>query len=556
MDNLINPDEYAGMSNLEYEVYLEKKVDENPMVIFDKNIGQDVRSDVILFNRALANLIGNNIDVGAENFRSIMPNIFYLIHNSEVALNYFNNHVDMYNVTSDEIMPILNEYQAMYMVDNKIYTSDNSQSLMEILTDFDDSSRDCKKIFTDKFRQLLEAQSVFSQNPLDDDYSIGQKFSEKIRKILDVSISEILNNNINLTNEEFNDLVSNISYGTIFQNGEQYRTFIDNHIEDNGLYNIRYNFKLPDDVLQKLPVVNLKKRVDFFSQFDSDNKSFFGANQDAGNVLLNFGIIESSEFKRLKNKLVSQGMSNIEAEKTLRFMNSTGICTYADIANIIFLNYKDNPQQFEKDFGYSMYTKVKGKNRLNSSELLLDMFTYLNSNKYNAEDTRIFNYDDGRLSINNFDTKNQVYCSSGILGISETVVNSFLHSKSETLNFVVDDVINHFTNQEKYDIKLLKDTINQNLSHGNEIGLGVFYEKEQGKSKQNKIRLYSGDTIKNETLSFHTTISSGHAITVLGTNEYGVVVSSWGEMWTIPYQDLSNGIFTMSITKFNMGGVK
>ena len=57
-----------------------------------------------------------------------------------------------------------------------------------------------------------------------------------------------------------------------------------------------------------------------------------------------------------------------------------------------------------------MYVKIDGQMRLNSSELILDMYTYMNSDKCGG---KLFEFSDtGELSVIDTDTKKQKFLFS------------------------------------------------------------------------------------------------------------------------------------------------
>ena len=77
-------------------------------------------------------------------------------------------------------------------------------------------------------------------------------------------------------------------------------------------------------------------------------------------------------------------------------------------SNEIVFSYNGNEELFEETFGYPMYTTIDGKKVLNSSELLLDMYTYINSDLNGGT---LFNIDSNGVHINDLVTKNQIYLS-------------------------------------------------------------------------------------------------------------------------------------------------
>ena len=249
--------------------------------------------------------------------------------------------------------------------------------------------------------------------------------------------------------------------------------------------------------------------------------------------------------KRLHSKLMNYGMEHYDALRVLCAINSTGVCSYAAVANQILYAYKGNYNAFEKDFGYPMYINIDGNVGLNTSELLLDMYTHINSNRFSDSlyKGNLFYYDiNGNLHINNLLTENQVFLGNSD-GTNLDAINSFLQSKNPNLKFVQSDFKR---NSDYTSLADLKEAVaNQLLKpYNNTIVLDVY------RTKSTKKPLRFIDESGNVFFStYNWNEGAGHAVCVTGMNDYYFIVSSWGERLFIPIEDLINNVYDFGFNR-------
>ena len=264
-----------------------------------------------------------------------------------------------------------------------------------------------------------------------------------------------------------------------------------------------------------------------------------------------FVINRNSEFNRLISKLNESGMTTLDAIRTLCAINTTGVCSYAAVANSILNAYRENPKAFERDFGYPMYIEIDGKKELNFSELILDMYTYLNSNKYDSDKKNMFTYDsdkknmftydsNGKIQVNHLRTKSQVYLSSG-LAQNDDAINSFLKSKNVHLKLNSGFAINR-GQQGFVETILMLLSANQN----NSFNLGIPKSEIPVRFMENEDKVYVTTDNWDE--------GEGHAVCVTGIIKDYIVVSSWGKRLLIPISDLINNVFTITFNQLE--GIK
>ena len=265
-----------------------------------------------------------------------------------------------------------------------------------------------------------------------------------------------------------------------------------------------------------------------------------------------FVINRNSEFNRLISKLNESGMTTLDAIRTLCAIDTTGVCSYAAVANSILNAYRGNSEAFERDFGYPMYIEIDGKKELNSSELILDMYTYLNSNKYDSwekyefifasNEKNMFTYDsNGKIQVNHLRTKSQVYLSSG-LAQNDDAINSFLKSKNVHLKLNSNFVINSKGQSGFVETILKYLSANQN----NSVNLGLSNSEIPIRFMENEDNVFCSTANWDE--------GEGHAVCVTGIIKDYIVVSSWGKRLLIPISDLINNVFTITFNQLE--GIK
>lgn len=249
------------------------------------------------------------------------------------------------------------------------------------------------------------------------------------------------------------------------------------------------------------------------------------------------------EYFELKNKLVTKGFTEDQASIILSSIDDVGACSYAAKANSIFYKFSKNPELFEELFGFPMYKTTKnGKKILNSNELLLDMYLYVNDtrnggnliHKNSNSNTYIFNHSDsidvfGRLML---DTEQQVYMSTSA-GSNNEVLSSYLNAKGldwDSYALIKNNPNNVLSNNEFN--KCIYD-INGTIKEGKAIQLNLF-------SSGSEIRMInSQNEIEFTTKSWGE--GGGHAVFITGMKKEGFLVSSWGKEYLIPFYDLQNG---------------
>ena len=240
-----------------------------------------------------------------------------------------------------------------------------------------------------------------------------------------------------------------------------------------------------------------------------------------------------------------------------------GACSYADLSNVIFATFMDNPTKFEEKFGFSMYITVNGEQILNSKTLLLDMYISANSKENGG---KIFELDStGKRVISivknsktgNFRLANdneQVYMS-GRFGYTENA-KSYLESKGLTL--ISNNITkNNRVSDSELDIERLKELVKYKLANGEIVSLDEFskadvVKEENGQKtynyKTSKLTFYNMDGLENIS-TYNWKEGGGHATTIIGMQEDGFIIISWGREYLVKFEDLHVDNFEIQSSK-------
>ena len=262
---------------------------------------------------------------------------------------------------------------------------------------------------------------------------------------------------------------------------------------------------------------------------------------------------QSSEYTKLQSFLADKGMTTAEGTNLLTRLDTAGVCSYTDVVNEILTSYKDNPKLFRSQFGYGLYTYTDGKKTLNGNQLLLDLYTYANTNNSGSSSPLFRESSNGILHINSLDTETQVFLEKD----KYKIVDDFLKSKDESLSYDYETkAYKPSLNPDK-----VKHRIKEALKKGN-VGITIFSKdkNEQMALKAGVDLGQDGSTIlydptgkyKVDTESWSE--GEAHSMLVTGYTSKGVIVSSWGKRLVINYEDLANNFYRLRFS--SIGGIE
>lgn len=272
-------------------------------------------------------------------------------------------------------------------------------------------------------------------------------------------------------------------------------------------------------------------------------------------VLPKFKKIGNLEYWQLKEKLILKGFNKDDASIILSSINDAGACSYASVCNEIFYFFKDNPQLFLNTFGYPMYKMEAGVPALNATELLLDLYLYANDTQNggkliigNQLNPQFISKKIDVYERNILDAKEQAYMSTS-RGKNITTIDGFLKSKNPSLNYgaeiFMDNMVKAVYNAET--MQKIKDYLIQEINFGKVPSLGMYYNP---KNNDTVIRLISfNESAYSSTSTATWKEGGGHSVLITGVANNGLIVSSWGQKYVVPFEDLRNGarfVITMS----------
>lgn len=261
----------------------------------------------------------------------------------------------------------------------------------------------------------------------------------------------------------------------------------------------------------------------------------------------------ASVYDSVVDKLTASGVSKVDVVKMIDCFNNSknGACSYAYVANIIVDNYKDNPQAFERDFGFSLFCERGGKRTINSLELMVDLYTTINTDSFGG---KLFttNANGSIVPINQkIDVSKQVYMSSSA-GIRADLVDRYLKSKNPNLSFRTNTaVFNYFDSSKTISpaISDLKLKISTALQEGQSVSLSVF----QQSNREINFMVNDNGYMKKFISTSNWNEGGGHAIYVVGMTDEHIIVSTWGKKMYLPFKEFYDNRFTVNISK--IGGI-
>jgi len=250
--------------------------------------------------------------------------------------------------------------------------------------------------------------------------------------------------------------------------------------------------------------------------------------KDKGLPIPQITIYYSGEYIRLQGKLIAMGYSREVAEMILNVMDSRGICTNADLCNAIFYEFSNSPEEFEKVFGYPMFIEDKDGNQLlNSAELLLDVYIYVND-KENHKNYRM-NYLLQGKNINpilseskpGIDIFGDPVYNSGENSYHQALID-FLHSKHPNLEYS-QEIKEYITKEEAQEL----------MDDGKMLTLRVPSYDEGG----NQPFVMKG--IGTEDVMTDHSWGAGHVASITAATDEGLIISSWGNKYQVSYESLN-----------------
>lgn len=459
-----------------------------------------------------------------------------------------NSHMSKYNCSFSEMIDIL---QRMIRDQNYLYLTNNN-SARDIIRQYD-------------FTQLSSAINniiLTNNNAVNDiNFAINSLMQRQNCSYEDGlnAIKKIIDTNSFIYMTRYNNARNILMNYDISQLTLAYNTIIDNDVKKGLKSPIKFNNN-------RYNVLNTNLS-DYFASFNNNSVGHnYGTDQggifelsyyqiDGTNIKLSYREIQdmikrgdviphitkigTNSYFELKEYIrYKYGFTDNEASIMMNCIDSTGACSYATVCNEIFSYFRANENDFERAFGYSMYTTDEFGNKiLNSNKLLMDLYIFANTDVNGGSllsstpDGRVFYFNKNALSQNKdifgrrqLDSEQQKYLS-GIRGKNVDLINDFLNSRGYAYSSNIIARCANINNE-------LISNINNRLNNGEGVSLGIY-------SSGSEIRMLSTD--KNIMNSSTKTWGEGggHSVFVTGMNSQGFIISSWGNEYIIPYADLN-----------------
>ncbi len=356
-----------------------------------------------------------------------------------------------------------------------------------------------------------------------------------------------------MTMDQIKDKMYNILHPEIL--ATQKMNEVLNNSEKDGISNTEIN----DDVIQ---IILKEYTTDEIFTFFSQMSGTYGVDQGCLTDISLFGhkLVNTKAGKKKASlayderyKMVTQfiqtkyGFSPKDSEKIFTIVDSVGACSYANLANIIFAEYKNDTDAFYEDFGFPYYQELSNGNRVMSdAELLVDIFIWTNMEKNGGN--LIYTNKNGKNKIHDealtTDSWNQAelasgdyqqYYSSTSKGIDENLVDNYLKSKSENLDFSTEKI----TSIDKAK-KWLK-------NKDSELSLHI------NRNENAAVRYIDIETNEIIVTTDNWDEGGSHVVPITGFTDNGFIVSSWGKRCLVPFEDIINsGEYRISRSDINI----
>ncbi len=322
-------------------------------------------------------------------------------------------------------------------------------------------------------------------------------------------------------NKTINIVLHNITYTidaeTVFEYMEKNDAEIIESIEKT--HRIRFDLAtLTDEQLAEF--VNSIQNLDSDSYFESVRtlKQNYGVDQGS---FSNLKIENNQLYTRLREKVIDEyHFYPKDVDKLFTIIDSVGACNYARSVNVLIEEFRAKPLEFEKLFGFPLYTlDTNGKVVINGEELFLDLYIWGN---LEVEEAELLQRDEfGKVVFNSaaYQVTSNGYRMVHQRGGAYNQVIDYLRSKSSLVKFE-----NTLITSDEDSIDTIRSTLMANATKNLSMGYGP--KTEVGVPM---IEVSSGNIYP---------IRGGHWVKITAIQSDGIIVSSWGKKFLITYENL------------------
>lgn len=423
------------------------------------------------------------------------------------------------------------------------------------LSTFEGYEKNVLVLALNNLKKVLEQKNInLSETELQRYETIENSFIFDISNIMGSESTNIYQD-IEVSNYLLQSILENENLFNSYYNNPEYNL----EYRDNIIIAMEYvreaiisnNININDKIMLKLDYFHSQfyEKINYMDSYFQMFKKY-GADQSSIHEVL-FNVQDKNLYQSLIDKVESfyKGMNAKNAHKFLSGINATGVCGYATILNEIFSIFKDYESLFKVAFGYDM---IDQNGKFNDTNLLLDLYLFVNRSNPNLVQKEKFKWNIGNDSLAIYPIK---------ANMRETnILNDFLSKHNVVLSMDTQFLFNNtnmpLTPVANDTIISLKNEVVNNLKNGNRISLGMFpYVNKPD------VIYYSLDGNENVSTSswrenFYSSdvYAGGHSVMVTGISPTGdLIVSSWGKKYLLKWSELANNAaFEISTTHYGI----
>lgn len=313
-------------------------------------------------------------------------------------------------------------------------------------------------------------------------------------------------------------LITNLGVGLI---GSSVGEIIDN-IKNSKITGM--NKKEVTELADNLEFFN-SSSIDEFWTTNFERTKKYGVDQG---IFRDLRKTDKKYYNEMKNKIMKKyNMSAQDTAKFMAFIDSTGACSYACAAGNIISEFRGNPIMFYKKFGFPLYRiDSEGTVVVNQAELLADMYFVVNHENNGG---KLFCTDiNGKNTFTGQSSEMQKYMSRFWMR-EQKELNEYLKIKGIVCE---QRYINGMRSGRWKDpeecIEYIKKQVKESLENGENLFMDALGDEKN-------IFIYR-DINKGKILARLN--RDGHATTITGINDDGIIVSTWGKKALIRFEDL------------------
>lgn len=269
--------------------------------------------------------------------------------------------------------------------------------------------------------------------------------------------------------------------------------------------------------------VGLNQKINELDDFFETIRGMNGEYGTDQGLLTNLRTKNPQKYAEIKDLLVSEyKFSAKDADRFLDVVDSVGACVYARGVNSIIDFYKEFPDLFEEDFGYSLYKQdANGEMVLNDAQLLIDYYYWGNLISEEAELFRLT--PDGQTVFNEdaFFVNSEGGTGVKQRGSSWQDLTNFIQSKSKNVSLESVSILSKNGAKCDFTIDEIRRELTSQMNKGNKLSIGGVGLKF---------------TDLETSIPYH--VDSAHWVKITGVEDTGFTVSSWGKKMFVKYEDL------------------